>query len=69
MRSIAKALTWRAIGSLATFVIAYLITASVAIAVSLVTAELLLKFVIYYFHERLWSRVTWGRRPRGKGRD
>ncbi len=68
-RSIAKALTWRVIGSLATFVIAYLITSSVALAGTVVAAEVLVKIAFYYFHERIWSSVTWGRRSAGGDQD
>jgi sulfate adenylyltransferase large subunit len=69
VRSLLKAVTWRVIGSLATFIIAYLITSSVVIAGSVVAAEVLFKIAFYYFHERIWSAVRWGRRSAGDGQD
>ena len=61
-RSLAKAVSWRATGSLDTFVVAFVITRSPKIAVSVALTEVVTKILIYYFHERLWALVPWGRR-------
>ena len=61
-RSIAKAMSWRATGSLDTFVIAWLITGSSKIAIALALTEILTKCALYYVHERVWSLIHWGRR-------
>ena len=61
-RSIAKAISWRATGSLDTFVIATLITGSSKIAIALALTEILTKCALYYVHERVWSLIHWGRR-------
>lgn len=61
-RSIAKAVSWRTAGSLDTFILAWLITASTGWAGSIASIELFTKIFIYYFHERAWSWVRWGRR-------
>ena len=61
-RSIAKAMSWRATGSLDTFVIGFVITGNAAIAGSIAGTEILTKIALYYFHERLWALVPWGRR-------
>ena len=60
-RSIAKAVSWRITGSLDTFILALLITGSGKWAGSIAVAEMVTKIVIYYFHERVWSWVRWGR--------
>jgi uncharacterized membrane protein len=60
-RSIAKAVSWRITGSLDTLILAWLITGSGTWAGSIAAAELITKIVIYYFHERAWSWVRWGR--------
>ncbi len=60
-RSILKAVSWRATGSLDTFILALLITGSSAWAGSIAGAEMVTKIVIYYLHERVWSVVRWGR--------
>ncbi len=59
-RAIAKAVTWRGIGSFDTFVLGWLITGNAVIGGSIAVLELLTKMVLYYAHERAWSRVTWG---------
>jgi uncharacterized membrane protein len=61
-RSIAKAVSWRATGSLDTFVIAALITGNSKLAGGVALAEILTKTALYYVHERAWALVPWGRR-------
>ena len=51
-RSIAKAVSWRATGSLDTFVIAALITGSSKVAGGVALTEILTKITLYYLHER-----------------
>jgi uncharacterized membrane protein len=63
-RSLAKAVSWRATGSLDTFVVAFLVTGSPKIAGSVALTEVMTKIVIYYCHERLWALVPWGKRSR-----
>ena len=65
-RSILKAITWRAIATGTTFTLAYTIFSGSgcddALQKSSLVAglELVIKLVIYYFHERAWQAV-----PRG----
>jgi sulfate adenylyltransferase large subunit len=61
VRSIAKAVSWRATGSIDTFLLTLLITGSGAWAGSIAGTEIVTKIVAYYFHERIWSFVRWGR--------
>jgi sulfate adenylyltransferase large subunit len=60
-RSIAKALSWRATGSIDTFVITLIITGSGVWASSIAATEIFTKIAFYYLHERAWSFVRWGR--------
>ena len=60
-RSLAKAISWRATGTLDTFVISYLITGQLVLAGSIAGTELLTKIVLYYGHERVWAVIPWGR--------
>jgi sulfate adenylyltransferase large subunit len=62
LRSVAKAISWRATGSLDTFAIAALITGNAKIAGGVALAEILTKTLLYYVHERAWALVPWGRR-------
>jgi len=61
-RSLAKAVSWRATGSLDTFLIAFVITGSPKLAGSVAVTEILTKILIYYVHERIWAWVRWGKR-------
>jgi uncharacterized membrane protein len=61
-RSVAKAISWRTLGSLDTFVLALLITGKLTWGVSIAGAEVVTKTVLYYFHERAWAHIAWGLR-------
>ena len=61
-RSAAKAISWRATGSLDTFVIAALVTGSSKLAGGVALAEVLTKTALYYVHERIWALIRWGKR-------
>ena len=54
-RSLAKALTWRVTATLTTALIAYIVTGAVRTAVIIGGIEFVLKFIIYYGHERAWN--------------
>jgi uncharacterized membrane protein len=53
-RSLAKALSWRVVATLTTGIIAYLVTGKLEAAALIGGIEYLVKFVIYYAHERAW---------------
>jgi uncharacterized membrane protein len=59
-RSLAKAISWRTLGSIDTFVLSYLFTANVKAAGAIAGTEVLTKMLLYYLHERAWSRISWG---------
>lgn len=61
LRSIAKAISWRVIGTLDTLVISYLLTGEVAIAASIASVDFITKMFLYFFHERLWNQINWGK--------
>lgn len=65
-RSVAKAISWRATGSVDTFVISWLLTGSGKVAGSIASVEVVTKMVLYYLHERAWTRIPWGRGDRGR---
>lgn len=56
-RSLAKAFSWRILATLTTSIIAYIVTGSLDTAAIIGGIEFLLKFVIYYLHERAWQIV------------
>ena len=60
-RSVLKALSWRALGSIDTILISWLITGNIGAAFTIGTVELVTKMVLYYGHERIWNRIQWGK--------
>jgi sulfate adenylyltransferase subunit 1 (EFTu-like GTPase family)/uncharacterized membrane protein len=61
-RSIAKAISWRATGSVDTFIVTAVITGSSTLAGGIALAEILTKTALYYIHERIWALIGWGKR-------
>jgi len=61
LRSLIKAVSWRLVGSLDTFMLSLLVTGKARYAVSIAGAEAFTKIGLYYVHERIWRRVRWGR--------
>tara|TARA_B100000035_G_C20605014_1_gene381391 strand:- start:164 stop:379 length:216 start_codon:yes stop_codon:yes gene_type:complete len=59
-RSLAKAISWRIIASIVTSLIAFSFGLP-AKAIGLVFfADLIIKFILYFFHERVWSKIKYG---------
>lgn len=68
-RSLVKAVTWRMLGSVDTFIVSFIVASlfhrgaanAASIAGSIASIETVTKVILYYFHERLWARAPWGR--------
>ena len=66
-RSFIKALSWRVIGSVDTFILSLIVinffvdNYTYDLAFYIATFELVTKTVIYYIHERLWNKINIGR--------
>lgn len=72
-RSVVKATCWRAIATLTTMVLVFAFTRRISFALGIGALEIVCKLLLYYWHERLWNAVRWGKvRARdesaGKGR-
>ena len=65
-RSLIKAISWRIVGTLDTMCLGWLITGSPLIGLKIGALELVTKFVLYYLHERGWSRIKFGRKKPNK---
>ncbi len=61
-RSVAKAISWRATGTVDTFLISFVLSGSVKLAGGIASVEVITKMVLYYVHERVWTRIGWGRK-------
>jgi uncharacterized membrane protein len=59
-RSILKTLSWRIVGTLDTMFLGWVITGDLTVGLKIGALELVTKFVLYYFHERIWSKSKFG---------
>ena len=60
-RSFVKAVSWRILGSIDTFVLTYLFSHKLVLAASVASTETVTKVILFYVHERAWAGVPWGR--------
>lgn len=60
-RSVWKTVSWRIIATMDTVIISYLITDSLAFAAAIGSVEVITKIFLYYFHERAWNKISFGR--------
>jgi uncharacterized membrane protein len=61
-RSFAKAVSWRVVGTIDTFIISFFVTGRVSLAGTIAAVEVVTKILIYYLHERVWAAIPWGHR-------
>ncbi len=61
-RSLLKAVSWRTLGSIDTFILGLIFTSDIKAAGSIAGTEVITKILLYYFHERAWAASTWGRK-------
>jgi uncharacterized membrane protein len=55
-RHLAKAITWRIIGTLDTFLLGWFLSGSIEIGVLIGGAEVFTKTFLYFIHERIWYK-------------
>ena len=60
-RSIAKALTWQALGLLVMTLLGFVATGSLRTAGGLALSAAAISTVTYILHERIWDHIRWGR--------
>jgi len=61
-RSAAKTISWRTLATLTTAVIVYILTGELVLAIAVGSIEVVAKIIIYFFHERVWNKIKFGRR-------
>ena len=62
-RSVVKAISWRTVGTIDTIIVSYFITGNLVMAASIGSIEVVTKMALYYFHERAWNKLSFGRVP------
>jgi uncharacterized membrane protein len=63
-RSIIKAITFRLLILTADAIVVYALTRRVDLTVGLVIVSNFYHTIIYFFHERIWNNVKWGKHAR-----
>ena len=61
-RTLVKALLWNAIGLLMMSIVGLALTGSAAIGGIMAAVNTAIGLVSYVVYERVWSRISWGRR-------
>lgn len=59
-RHLAKTISWRAVGTLDTMLLAWIITGDPVTGLQIGFAEVVTKMILYYLHERTWYKIDFG---------
>lgn len=62
-RTVAKSVTWRAVGFCSLAILLYLRTGSWSLSASTSVLHALVQVALYYVHDKAWDRVRWGKLP------
>ncbi|MES2006731.1 MAG: DUF2061 domain-containing protein [Patescibacteria group bacterium] len=61
-RTLTKTIVWRVIGTLITLMVTFAFTGEIKQATNITLVVAALLAVGYYFNERIWDKIEWGRR-------
>ena len=59
-RTLVKGISWRILGTISTVSLLIIMTGEITLAFQLGAVDVIIKFLLYMAHERLWGRVKWG---------
>ena len=60
-RSLVKAISWRVIGTISTFLISWAVTGKLGTAGGIAGIQAIISTLLYWYHERVWLKIKWGR--------
>lgn len=60
-RSLVKTITYRVLIIISVFIVAYVFTGRADFAAGFSLVSNAINTVLYFIHERIWSRISWGR--------
>jgi uncharacterized membrane protein len=60
-RSLVKSISYRITGTITTFLISLLVTGEIKFALSIMSVDFVSKIAIFYFHERMWNNIQFGK--------
>ncbi|MDT0649845.1 DUF2061 domain-containing protein [Autumnicola edwardsiae] len=61
LRSIAKTVSWRIVGTMDTVAISWVLTGEIETAMAIGSVELVTKMILYFGHERIWNKINFGK--------
>jgi adenylylsulfate kinase len=60
-RSIIKTVSWRIFATFTTMIIVFSFTRKISLSLGVGFFEITSKLALYYVHERLWNKISWGK--------
>jgi len=60
-RSLAKAVSWESFSNAVCFALAYIVFGNIGGCAVLTAICFLVKLVLFYYHERIWHRIPYGK--------
>lgn len=61
-RSVLKTISWRVIATLITVIVVLIFTGQFKLAFTVGGVGIVVKLILYFFHERMWARIHFGRK-------
>lgn len=61
-RAWVRVISWRIITTIVGFTILYVITGKMGLSIGFNVANAVIQTVFHIIHERLWDRITWGKK-------
>lgn len=61
-RSVAKAVSWRVMGTIATTLLVFIFTRKIVVSLTVGGVEFLSKIGLFWLHERVWDRLHYGKK-------
>ncbi|MEM3551558.1 MAG: DUF2061 domain-containing protein [Candidatus Bathyarchaeia archaeon] len=61
VRSLVKAISWRIVATLTTILLVFIFSRDWTLGGIVGISELIMKTVVYYFHERFWNLIKFGK--------
>jgi len=61
-RSVAKAISWRFLATMTTMTIVFVVTGKLDLTLIVGVLDVVLKMILYFYHERIWNRIHWGKK-------
>lgn len=60
-RSVAKVITWRILVTITNFLGGWIASGNPWVGLGVVSFALVVNSILYFFHERIWNKNSWGK--------